>query len=426
MYLFYSLLLAIGMLAASPYWLYLILKKRDFRASIAQRLGLRLPPFHSAQRPIWLHAVSVGEVLAAKALCRALRQARPDIPLLVSTVTSTGHALAHKELRDAAQILYFPLDYSFSTGRFLSKLRPALVIIMETELWPNFLKECARRYIPVLLANARISDKSVRRYRHIRRMARDMVRSLARIGAQTQADRERFLAMGAAEKQVVVTGNLKFDFPAQLIDSESELLRLIRSALALETGHPVVVVGSTRKGEETLLLDQFIRLRSEVPSAKLILAPRHPERFSEVAQILDVAGVSWLRRTELGQGGRCPVDILLLDSVGELRSVYSLATIAVIAGSFLPYGGHNLLEPAALGKPIVFGPEMSNFRELARLFLQAQAARQCAPGELASTLAALLRNPEEGNLLGRRAAQTYRANQGATENTMRFILPYIC
>lgn len=426
MYLFYSLLLAVGMFAASPYWLYLALRKRDFRASIPQRLGLRLPASPSAQRPLWLHAVSVGEVLAAKSLCTALRHACPDIPLLVSTVTLTGHALAQRELSDAAQILYFPLDFSFGAGRFLSKLQPALVIIMETELWPNFLRECARRDVPVLLANARISDKSVRRYKHIRRMAREMVRSLARIGAQTQADRERFLAMGAEERQVVVTGNLKFDFPAQPIRSECELLDLIRSALALENGNPLVVVGSTRNGEETLLLDQFMRLRRDLPSTKLILAPRHPERFSEVAQILDAAGVPWLRRTDLGKGGRRPFDVLLLDSVGELRSVYSLATVAVIAGSFLPYGGHNLLEPAALGKPIVFGPEMSNFRELARLFLQAQAARQCAPEELASTLSALLRNPEESDLLGRRAVQTYRANQGATENTMKFILPYIC
>lgn len=225
---------------------------------------------------------------------------------------------------------------------------------------------------------------------------------------------------------MVVTGNLKFDFPVQGIDSKSELLRLIRSSLGLEGGSPVVVIGSSMKGEETLLLDQFMRVRLEVPSTKLILAPRHPERFGEVADLLSAAGVRWLRRTELGDSHQGSADILLLDSIGELRSVYSLATIAVIGGSFLPYGGHNLLEPAALGKPVVFGPEMSNFRELAGLFLQEQAARQCALEELASTLTDLLRNPDAGNLLGRRAAQAYRMNQGATENTMSFVLPYIC
>jgi len=426
MYFLYSSILALGMLAAIPYWLYLSLHKRDFRASIAQRLGLRLPAVDLSRHTVWLHAVSVGEVLAAKALCAALRQARPDVPLVVSTVTLTGHALAQKELSDAAAIFYFPLDFSFCVSRFLSTLRPFLVVIMETELWPNFLKGCVRQNIPVLLANARISDKSVHRYRYIRRMARAMVGALARIGAQTQADRERFLAMGAREEQVVVTGNLKFDFPTQSIDSESAMLHLIRSALGLQGGDPVVVVGSSRKGEETLLLDQFLRLRRDIPSAKLILAPRHPGRFNEVADLLSATGVRWLRRTELGEGKRGPADILLLDSVGELRAVYSLATVAVIGGSFLPYGGHNLLEPAALGKPVVFGPEMSNFRELARLFLRERAARQCAVQELASILKDLLRNPEEANLIGRRAAEAYRMNQGATDNTMRFILPYVC
>jgi 3-deoxy-D-manno-octulosonic-acid transferase len=423
MYFLYSMLLGIGMIAAIPYLLVRAFRRERYLQSLVQRLGRGLPRI-GGPAPVWIHAVSVGEVLAAKPLFAALRRARPELPLVISTVTQTGQALARKEIPSAAGIFYFPFDWDFCVRRFLNRLRPSAVIIMETELWPNFLKECSRRRIPVFLANGRISDKSARRYRLIRAFVRNMLEAFARFGVQTQEDRRRLLALGAREEKIIVTGNLKFDLPAPMIDQHRELLESITSCLEICPETPVVVIGSTMKGEETEILSQIQRLRQTIPKLKVILAPRHPERFGEVGDLLERTGIRWLRRSHLSPGSNKP-EILLLDSIGELRSVYSLATAAVIGGSFLPYGGHNLLEPAAVGKAIVFGPEMSNFRELASLFLREQAARQCSLHQLAASLTEILQTPGASTLLGQRAARIIRVNQGAAENTIQLILPHI-
>jgi 3-deoxy-D-manno-octulosonic-acid transferase len=250
-----------------------------------------------------------------------------------------------------------------------------------------------------------------------------MMAQVTAVGAQSAEDRRRFLQLGARDEQVRITGNLKFDFPPPATDAGSAWMREIQRALGLAPGVPVVVVGSSMKGEETLFVDCFRRVRESVRGARLILAPRHPERFSEVADILAASRIPFVRRTQLTQG--TSAEILLLDTIGELRTVYALASVAVIGGSFLPYGGHNLLEPAALGKAIVFGPEMSNFRELAALFLQEQAARQCPPQKLAEALAELLGNARALHMLGERASLTFRRNQGATERTLSLLLPYL-
>ncbi len=425
MYLLYSLLLGLAALLTGPYWLFKGARERKYLVNFRQRLGLSLPARSRQPDPILIHAVSVGEVLAAKPLVRSLTTVRPDLPLVTSTVTVSGQLLARKEFGSSATVLYFPFDWDFCIRRFLRSVRPRVVVLMETELWPNFLKNCARKKIPVLLVNGRISDKSFARYLRVRWLAASMIRKVNRIGAQTEADRERFIQLGARAEQIIVTGNLKFDPPASGIDESDPLLQEIRSILQIDCLTPVIVVGSSMKGEEPLFISAFNEIRRGAPHAKLILAPRHPERFEEVAEILSDSGLTYRRRSCSGTEAQMACDVLLLDTIGELRRVYSLATVAIIGGSFLPFGGHNPLEPAGLGKAIVFGPEMSNFREIARLLVERRAALQCSAQSLSRTISQLLCDQCARRELGQRAAETFTQNQGAAENSLRMLLPHL-
>jgi 3-deoxy-D-manno-octulosonic-acid transferase len=425
MYLIYSILLGLGAVVTSPYWLIKGVRERKYLANFRQRLGLTLPADRQGPKPLWIHAVSVGEVLAAKPLVRSLKSRHPAVPLVVSTVTVTGQALAAKEFGSVASVVYFPFDWDFSVRRVLARLRPRAVVLLETELWPNFLKNCARARIPVFLLNGRISDRSVGRYRRIRWFTCRMIQALDLIGAQTDEDRRRLIRLGAAEERVTVTGNLKYDLAAPTIDPGDKLLEMVGAALGLVQSSLVVVVGSSMKGEETLFLDAFREARQRVPGARLILAPRHPERFDEVAGLLAARDFVFGRRSQLAGNDQQRCDVLLLDTIGELRRVYSLAAVAVIGGSFLPYGGHNPLEPASLGKAIVFGPEMHNFREMARLFVDEKAARQCPAQALAAVLVELLESEPARTLLGQRALSLFRKNQGATENALGVLQPHL-
>jgi len=306
----------------------------------------------------------------------------------------------------------------------LRHINPRGVVLMETELWPNFIDRCKRRGVPVLLANGRISDQSFKNYKHIKFLVRQMLRSIAVIGAQTDQDKSRFLELGASEKNLRVTGNLKFDYALPDKEVKSEWLNLIRASLGPESEEYVIVAGSTMKGEEVFLLDVFQAVHSALPQARLILAPRHPERFDEVASLLRQSGRRILRRSQLPSGLQT-AEIILLDSMGELRAVYSLASVAVIGGSFLPFGGHNPLEPAALGKAVVFGPEMSNFKEISELFARDSAAYRCSLADLPSVLIELLSDHAKRDAFGKRAYETLRRNQGATFSTMDLLRPFI-
>ncbi len=418
----YSLLLTVVAILTAPYWIIKGLRQRKYFGTITQRMSRDLPEISITERPIWIHAVSVGEVLAAKVLLGVLRTERPELPIVISTVTVTGQTLARRELRDAAAHFYFPFDWAFCVRRFLRKVAPRCVVLLETEMWPNFLEGCARLGVPVIIANGRISDKSFDRYKYVHWLTSSMLSRVRLVGAQTEEDRLRFIQLGAPEDRVRVTGNLKFDFAAPDLSSRRELLSAVSRALRLRDGDPLIVIGSTMKGEEPLFLQAYSSVKKTFPRARMILAPRHPERFGEVADLLRSSGTPFLRRSELDQPLAAPPDILLLDTVGELRQVYSLASIAVIGGSFLPFGGHNPLEPAALAKPVVFGPDMSNFREVARLFLSAGAARQCSIDGLAGMLTGLLSDDKTLQALGEKAAATLRRNQGAALDTTRFIL----
>jgi len=420
----YSFLLLVAAILSSPYWVFKVIATNKYRGSFRQRLGIKLPRCSPGTRPFWVHAVSVGEVLAAKSLISGLQSSRPDLPIVISTVTLTGQAMAQKEFKSAAGIFYFPFDFAFSVNRFLKCLSPRSVLLMETELWPNFIDCCRRRGVPVLMANGRISNQSFKRYKRVNFFIREMLHALAAIGAQTEDDAARFLELGATEKQLRITGNLKFDYALPAQDAESDWLNLIRASIGPESRGHVIVAGSTMKGEEAFLLDAYHAIHAIIPQARLILAPRHPERFDEVAVLAQQSGRKFVRRSQLGADPQ-NAEILLLDSIGELRAVYSLASVAVIGGSFLPFGGHNPLEPAALRKVIVFGPEMFNFKEISELFIRESAALRCTLDDLPRVLLDVLKNPELQNAYGKRAFDTLRRNQGATAATLNLLLPYI-
>jgi len=424
LYLAYSFILALGLLVSSPYWMVKGIRERKYLNNFLQRLGFRMPPSIGSIHPLWIHAVSVGEVLAVKPLLLALHAVRPEMPIVISTVTLTGMALARKELSSAKSIFFFPFDWGFCVNRFLRLLRPRAVVLMETELWPNFLNKCSQSSIPVFLANGRISDTSWGRYRWLRWITQSMLAKIQTIGAQTQTDKERLVQLGARRNGVLVTGNLKFDFPDIPLDKESEVLRNIGNTLRLEPETPVIVVGSSMKGEDALFLDVFAKVRQAVPSTRLVIAPRHPERFDEVAHIIRDSGIPAARRSnpDTAHDGAA---IFLLDSIGELRTAYSLATVVVIGGSFRSSGGHNPLEPAALGKAILFGPDMSNFREIARVLIREQAALQCTQDRLAQVLIELLQDDRARERLGQRAMAALKANRGAAEKSAQFLLDHI-
>jgi 3-deoxy-D-manno-octulosonic-acid transferase len=425
-YWLYSFALSLGAIVGAPFWIFRGMRDGKYFGSFARRLGWRLPEQPRPARPMWIHAVSVGEVLAAKPLIAALRAERPDVGAVVSTVTLAGHALAQTEFAGAAAAFYFPFDWDWSVNRYLDRIAPRAVILMETELWPNFLKACARRQVPVVLANARLSERSRRRFRRIPGLIRTMLSQIAAIAAQTHEDRRRFVDLGADPEHVHVTGNVKFDFAPSDAAQHRAVVESIRARIAAGATDPIIVVGSSMKGEERLFIDALRTLRAQLPSARMILAPRHPERFDEVARLLSESTVPFVRRSTGNGDAAGGAQVLLLDSIGELRAVYALASVAVIGGSFLPpHGGHNLLEPAALGKAIVFGPQMSNFGEMARMFLREQAARQCSPEQLPRALAELLENSRARDLLGHRALTTFRQNQGATRATVDLVSPHL-
>ncbi len=425
MYALYSALLFLGALLSSPYWLLKAFKEKKYISNFRQRLGMRLPILPPGQDPLWIHAVSVGEVLAAKPLFQLLRARRPDLPVVVSTVTLTGQALAVRELPQAHAVFFFPFDFTFSVKRFLARVRPRAVLLMETELWPNFIRICARQHIPVLVANGRISDRSWTRYRRIRAFTSLILRQVHGIAVQTAVDAQRFRELGARSATTVVAGNLKYDYPPPRAERECEVLALIRGSLNLGEQSKTIVVGSSMKGEEAIFLDAFATVRRRHPEARLVLAPRHPERFDEVAALLAASHCPYGRRSGLAQNPGAGAEILLLDTIGELREVYRLAAVAVIGGSFLPFGGHNLLEPAILGKAIVFGSDMSNFKEMADMFLRRNAALRCTPRTLAERIAELLEDDLARLALGERAREVVLDNQGAAERTFGLIRPYL-
>jgi 3-deoxy-D-manno-octulosonic-acid transferase len=397
------------------------LRDRSYRANFRERFG-----FGARTEPhgIWLHAVSVGEVQACAPLVSALARRHPGVPLTVTTFTPTGAARARALFGELAQVRYVPYDLPGAVRRFFRRVQPRLAVIFETELWPNLYRECGRRRIPLVLASARISARSAGRYQRLGTLFRETLSRTALVAAQGTSDAERFRALGADPASTHVTGNIKFDFelPPDIATRGARL----RAQYA--DGRPLWVAGSTHGGiEEQAVLEAQQRVRTGHPGALLVLAPRHPPRFDAVAQALHASGVSFVRRSAAAAtvtDASCAV--LLLDSLGELLDFYAAADVAFVGGSLVPVGGHNLLEPAALGVPILTGPHNHNSEEIARLLIARGAAEVVHDGaELGARVEALLANPAERERMGSAGRASVDSNRGALAKLLALIEPLL-
>lgn len=436
MQLLYSFFFTLAFIALLPYFAYQALVNRKYLSNLRERLGWLPDELQAETRPtIWLHAVSVGETLAARPLITALRQRFPQHRLIVSTTTATGQAVAHAQIAEADGVCYFPFDWQFAVRRALDVLKPQVVILMESELWLNFLLECEVRKIPVLVANGRISDRSFARARKLGFFTRRLYAPLTRLLMQSQADVERAVVLGAPPERVRVSGNLKYDLGAdeapQLIATADEL----EATLALRAA-PLIIAGSTSEGEEEIILEAFAQLRQVAGLAhtRLLIAPRHPERFDAVARALAAAQWNFVRRSEARKHDDTArtAAVILLDSVGELAALYNFAAVVFIGGSLIPKGGHNILEAARYGKPIIVGPHTENFRAITQEFLRRAALLQLRStnardlvNELRIAWQGLVEDAPRAQTLGANARQAIADNRGATARTVAAIAELI-
>ncbi|HET8577304.1 MAG TPA: 3-deoxy-D-manno-octulosonic acid transferase [Methylomirabilota bacterium] len=420
MYLLYSAALAVVLLAYLPVFLVRRLGRSGYGRAFGQRLGRLdgLPP----EPRCWIHAVSVGEAAAAAPLVEGIRRRWPELSVVVSTVTPTGAQIVRDRLDGLATHRFFPLDLPGPVRRALRAVNPRFFIAMETELWPNFLRALARRGVPSMVANGRISDRSYRRYRLIRPAMARMLAHVSVFAMQSDEDARRIIGLGASPERVVVTGNLKSDLQPPDARADAIWERL----LGLRPGERLWVAGSTHRGEEAIVLDVLTRLKPRVPDLALLLAPRHPERVEEVERLVRERGLSPVRRTSLPRE-RAAGAVIILDTVGELAECYRLADVVFVGGSLVPTGGHNMLEPALRRKPVLFGPHTSNFRESAELLQAAGAALVVKDADgLESEMARLMESEELRRRMGEAGFGAVVARQGALKQTLdlveRFLL----
>lgn len=419
LHLLYSLFLAAALVLTLPYWLFRMLRHGKYHAGLAERLGrvpARLTAGENRSCPaetIWVHAVSVGEVLAISALVTEIRRRLPRRRVVVSTTTDTGQALARQRLGDE-NVFYFPMDFALAIRPYLRALQPSLVILAETEFWPNFLRLARSRGARIAVVNARISDRSWPSYRRFRWAIEKMLSNIDLFLAQTDEDARRLESIGAPPDRIRITGNLKFDIS---LPAPPALVETLRRTFQQTGTRPVLVCGSTVEGEESLLLKAFEKVLVMHPHAIMILAPRHPERFDTAAALLDHSGIAWWRRSSW-KGEPITAGVLLLDSMGELTALYALADLAFVGGSLVTRGGHNILEPAAYGVATVVGTHTENFRDIVGLFRSRNAVRIVRPAELSLAFMELLAKDSERVALGQRAAETVRCQTGATRRTL--------
>jgi 3-deoxy-D-manno-octulosonic-acid transferase len=414
MYLLYSALLAAGLLLSLPYWILEGVRHGKYSAGLRERLG-RVPKRlarDSSHATIWIHAVSVGEVVAVSGLVQELRRSFPEHRVVVSTTTDTGQKMAGSKFGEE-NVFYFPLDFSFAIRPFLNLLQPKLIVIAETEFWPNFLRLAHESGARVAVVNARISDKSHGGYLRFGPLLRRVLQNIDLFLAQTEADAQRLREIGAPADRIHVSGNLKFDVP---MPATPPIVANLREVFRSFASGPILVCGSTVEGEEPLLLRAFEIVLASYPGTVMILAPRHPERFGKVAELLQRLNIRFWRRSTWN-GDAIRSGVLLCDTIGELAALYALADIAFVGGSLVPRGGHNIIEPARHGVAIVVGHHTENFRDIVALFQSRDAVRVVRPEELPLAFMQLLANSEERKALGARAAETLRLQTGATQRT---------
>jgi 3-deoxy-D-manno-octulosonic-acid transferase len=424
MYTIYSILIVLFFLVMSPYFVYQALRYRKYVGNLPQRLGYLPKSFNfDGDESIWIHAVSVGEVLTARALLPQLRDRYPRLRLFLSTTTMTGQQVARSNLQYVDEVFYFPFDLGFIVHRTMRLVKPRLFIMMETEIWPNLLRACRQAGVKTVLVNGRISSRSYPRYRFARSFFRRVLGDVDRFCMQGEESARRIIEIGADRTRVSVTGSLKFDsleLPAANAAERgrNRVLRYFR----ITPGRPVLIAASTLKGEEEPVLEAFQRVRANWGNALLIVAPRKPERFDEVERIARRSGWRVARRTELAVDSEPRVDVVILDTIGELAQLYQVATAVFVGGSLVDAGGHNILEPAVFGKPIVYGPYMQNFAEIARTFLDNRGAIQVqSDAELETVIVELLSDPVRRAGLGAAARALVEANRGAKAKTLAVI-----
>ena len=445
MYFIYSFLMGAAALLLLPYWLIRGLREGKYLANLRERLGLstasldKLPANRAGA--IWIHAVSVGELLSSIALAKRLKEAYPGRPLVVSTTTITSQSLARERMPFADAIFYFPLDWSFCVRRVFLAARPSLVVVLETEIWPNFLRESARRIIPVLFVSGRISDRSFSRWQsylnivgfYLKPLLKSALSSAAGFLMQSQQDADRIRSLGAPPEKVTVSGNLKYDLE---LPAPTPLAKWLEDECTRCGRRPLIVAGSVVATEEPLALLVFGVVQGDFPKALLVLAPRKPERFAPAAEFIEESHRKYVRRSELSLPGpgvsastsnglnTIPDDVtvLLLDSIGELASLYRLADGVFVGGSLVDSGGHNILEPAAFGKVPVFGPSMENFAAIAARFVESSAAIQVeSPEDAGVEMIHLLKDPEKMQRMGGTARQLVESSRGALDRALAAI-----
>lgn len=411
MYVLYEVLLYLVLIVAVPWFLVTGVLRGKYLANLPERMG----NYHGAagEHDLWIHAVSVGEALAARPVVAEILRQRPSTSIVFTTTTITGQAQARR-LFPNATVTYFPFDFAFAVRRFLHHHQPRVFATMETEIWPNVTRIARARGLRMLLANGRISDRSFPRYRFFRTIVGSVLQKYDRILAREETDRERFVAIGAPREIVEVSGNVKFDY-----EPDHSPLEIAPELESLIGNRKVLILGSTMEGEDEALLPELERLFAE-HNAFVVIAPRKPERFEQVAGLLQTSSLRFQRRSEISGAA---ADILLLDTLGELAKMYRYATAAFIGGTLVPIGGHNPIEPAAAGVPVCFGTSMSNFREIAQVFLRNQAAVEVkSAAEVIDFAARMFDDAELQRAWGERARQTVLQNRGASERTARRIV----
>lgn len=421
----YTAALTVGLTVSAPAYAVRAVR-RGTGLALAERLG-GVPESAVAlrdRRPVWVHAVSVGEVTAAAPLLRAIKSRYPGLSLLVSTVTATGRQTVTERVPQADATAYFPLDLPFAVNRAFDATAPGLFLSVETELWPNALFALARRGVPAFLVNARLTERSARRYGWARRLFAPALAGLTGIAAQTATDARRLASIGADPNRIVITGNLKFD---QGVEGAEASIR--RETLGLTPEDRLWVAGSTHPGEESFLLDVYRRVRLREPHLVLLLAPRHLDRLDKVEALVREVGCEPIRRSAIAAGrrrtGSAP-PVILLDTLGELAAVYAEATVAFVGGTFVPVGGHNLLEPAARGRPVLFGPYTHKCEEIAQALREAGGGVRVESAEaLADQLAFLLADDQRRARMGACGLEMVARNRGAVDRTLSLLDPWL-
>jgi 3-deoxy-D-manno-octulosonic-acid transferase len=453
-YFLYSMLMGLAAFLLLPYWIFHGLRHGKYFTNLRQRLGFSFPALDKLaphrQGAIWIHAVSVGEALSGITLARRLKEKFPNRPLIVSTTTITGQQLVRERMPFADALLYFPLDWVWCVRRALAAVQPSIIVVLETEIWPNFLREARRRNVPVVFASGRISDHSFERYQRyftragffLKPFLKSALGHASAFLMQSDKDAERIAFLGASPERVSVGGNLKYDME---LPAPTPIAQWLEIEARRHGRSPIIVAGSVVAAEEPLALIAFGVLQGEFPRALLVLAPRKPERFEAAAEFIEESHRKFIRRSQLpvpgaqdsqasfavqraaGNGSLAgDVSVILLDSIGELGSVYRIGDGAFVGGSLVASGGHNILEPAAFGKVPVFGPSMENFADVASRFVSAGAAIQVEnPEDAGVAWIELLRDPQRQQRMSANARRLVDSSRGATDRVLIEVGKYL-